>query len=717
MKHAWFSLGVFFGTALFAFAAQTPAPKRSAAPLTKPSQVLEKYCFECHGDSKPEAGISIKRLVGQASVGSDSDHWEKVAEMIETADMPPSDADVFPSDAERKTAATWIRGNLKAYEKQHAGEPGRVTVRRLTSGEYAYAIRDLTGFDIPVGIDASSDSVGGEGFTNYGDVQFVQDASIERYLEAAKRVADHAVVGAGPLQFFSDAGKTGMELSALARINELYNSKGFRLVSGEGGRPFGLERYGKVLFVAWYYQHRVALGDPKATLRDLAVKEGITGRFADHVWFAVNRPKLSFPSQEFVTRWKAVAAPTANAQASIEKARRECDEVAGYMTTWPSWFFARGDVAAGGAGDESPLMFDDASLAVQPTHRYVYAFGAARGGRGQRDPAPKPGEPMKVFLSFSNLNPSPGVKPVVIWRNARVVARTAPAVLPGERQVAPADGADLGVGAGVGVGTAAGGGAGVGVAQGRGAGAGGGRGRRGAGGAGVISSQPLRELLSPETVTRLAFGVSPDASVMGPEDIAATETISFEIPAPPLGSSLELQVDAELGADRDAVVRVVISDRLVGPPARGAQARVFLGDAASAGYKAFRAGIAEYVSLFPPNSHGEANPADKDPVPAPFDNTYNSPEHDAFVLKVKYQRTDKFFTDNLVDGPDRARLNQAWNDLFSSWPYHDAYLGMLVDHFDLKLKSRKIQELDAAQIAALPPEVRPHLVALRAHFD
>ena len=47
----------------------------------------------------------------------------------------------------------------------------------------------------------------------------------------------------------------------------------------------------------------------------------------------------------------------------------------------------------------------------------------------------------------------------------------------------------------------------------------------------------------------------------------------------------------------------------------------------------------------PPNSHGEANPADKDPVPPPFDNTYNSPEHDAFVIKVKYQRTDDFFTE------------------------------------------------------------------------
>ena len=155
---------------------------------------------------------------------------------------------------------------------------------------------------------------------------------------------------------------------------------------------------------------------------------------------------------------------------------------------------------------------------------------------------------------------------------------------------------------------------------------------------------------------------------------------------------MEFQADAELGQDRNAVVRVTISDRPEGSP-RDAGQRVILGDPKSAGYEAFRANIAEYVSLLPPNSHGEANPADKDPVPPPFDNTYNSPEHDAFVMKVKYQRNDRFFTDNMVDGADRARLNQAWNDLFGSWPYHDAYLGMLADHYGLKLKSRRIQDL------------------------
>ena len=164
------------------------------------------------------------------------------------------------------------------------------------------------------------------------------------------------------------------------------------------------------------------------------------------------------------------------------------------------------------------------------------------------------------------------------------------------------------------------------------------------------------------------------------------------------------------------MIRLMISDRAEGS-ARDALQRVLLGDPKSAGYEAFRAGMAEYVAALPPNSHGEANPADKDPVPAPFDNTYNSPEHDAFVMSVKYQRNDAFFTANMVDGDDRARLEQAWNDLFGSWPYHDAYLGLLADHYKLSLKSRHVRDLDAAQIAALPAEARPHFQALRTHYD
>jgi len=304
--------------------ARVVAPTMFRQPALQAPDTFQKYCFECHGGSKHKGGVSIERLIrrsAQASAGAYWDDWDKIAEMLETRQMPPKDeAERFPTEDERTATAEWIRATLSKYEAAHAGEPGRVTVRRLTSAEYAYAIRDLTGIDIRVGVDASSDSVGGEGFTNFGDVQFVEDTSIERYLEAAKLVADHAVVGAGPLEFYPDTGKTGLELSALSRINGLYAAKGFRVVSGEGGRPFGLERYGKALYVAWYFKHRVALGDPTATIRGLAAKENITGRFAEHIWTVVNKANTGYPTRTTVDGWMDLPAPTSDVSASLAAA-------------------------------------------------------------------------------------------------------------------------------------------------------------------------------------------------------------------------------------------------------------------------------------------------------------------------------------------------------------------------------------------------------------
>src|SRR5262249_35121819 len=198
-----------------------------------------------------------------------------------------------PEDADREHIAAWIRGRLDEYAHKTAGDPGRVTVRRLTSGEYQYTVHDLTGLDLKFDQDSASDSVGGEGFTNFGDVQFMADANLERYLEAARFIADHAVVGSGPLRFFDDPGKSGFELSAIHRITDIYRSNGFRTNSGEGGKPFGIERYTRAFLVCWKYQNRVALGQPKATLQQLAIRDGVSVRFAEHLWTVV---KIKNPS-------------------------------------------------------------------------------------------------------------------------------------------------------------------------------------------------------------------------------------------------------------------------------------------------------------------------------------------------------------------------------------------------------------------------------------
>src|SRR3954462_8411168 len=117
--------------------AQGPTPRPAAAaravPRTfQPPGTVQTYCFECHGGDKHKGDVSIERLIrssAQSSIGDHWDEWNKVAEMLETRDMPPEDkADRFPSDRERASTVAWIRGALNAYAAMHAGEPGHVAV-------------------------------------------------------------------------------------------------------------------------------------------------------------------------------------------------------------------------------------------------------------------------------------------------------------------------------------------------------------------------------------------------------------------------------------------------------------------------------------------------------------------------------------------------------------------------------------------------------------
>ena len=683
--------------AVAVFYVQSGRGSPQSAP--NPAATFKQYCIGCHGPNLAMAGINFDKLTASPSVAENYQAWEKVIAMLEQKKMPPKGIP-GPSDEQRAQAVSWIHGQLDAYVKAHAGDPGRVTVRRLTSGEYNYAVHDLTGLDLDLGIDASNDSVGGEGFTNFGDVQFMQDANLQRYLEAAKNVADHAVIGAGPLSFYIEPGKTGFEMAAIHRVKEITEAYGFRTVSGEGGFPFGLERYSKALFVAWEYQHRAALGKPAATFAGLAAKEGATARFAEHLYKTMNRTDLMYPSSEMAARFRKLPPATTD----LAEVRKACEELQKYITTWPGWLFARGDAAYGGAGDESPLIISERSLKVEATHHFLFNAGGrgfpggrgAAGARGGTAAPPAAPTTTKFYLFASPVNPAAKGKAVVVWHNAKVSFRPPGFGRGAAAATVNANGADD-----------------PNVAAAAAAGAGAGRGRGPA-----LPSVPLRTVVTEDCAKRLNFGTSPDGAQIGPDDFASDQkSTMIEVTIPQGMAGVVFQADAGVGADRDQVFRVIITNREDGG-SRGIPIRAILGNPDSAGYKTFKAGVLQLADVLPPNSQSPDTPADKDPPPEPFDPTYNVPEHDAFDNDVKYVRDDKFLYQNILDDESRRRLDQAWDDVYTSFEYHDHYWKLIAEHYHLtSLLSKHIGELTKADFDSMPAEARTYAAGLRATYD
>lgn len=184
--------GVFIAAWTVLGAAPKPAKPGSLDAASVQTQAfLKDYCFACHGNGKKKGGLNLDDL-GMAQIPA-SDHpvWEKVLRQLRSREMPPED-EKQPGLEAREQAIHWIQAQVFQADCDRP-DPGRVTIRRLNRTEYNHTIRDLVGVDFRPADDFPSDDVG-YGFDNIGDVLSVPPILLEKYMTAAEKVLDAAIV-------------------------------------------------------------------------------------------------------------------------------------------------------------------------------------------------------------------------------------------------------------------------------------------------------------------------------------------------------------------------------------------------------------------------------------------------------------------------------------------------------------------------------------------
>jgi len=152
--------------------------------------MLKQFCLGCHSGPNANAGINLAKFTDAASVLKAKDVWEKVSRNVDDGHMPPSGAPQ-PSAAQRDALVSWVESLLSQAQCQ-LQDPGRVTMRRLNRAEYNNTIRDLVGVDFHPADDFPSDDVG-YGFDNIGDVLSISPLLMEKYLNAAEKIAQTAI--------------------------------------------------------------------------------------------------------------------------------------------------------------------------------------------------------------------------------------------------------------------------------------------------------------------------------------------------------------------------------------------------------------------------------------------------------------------------------------------------------------------------------------------
>ncbi len=180
--------------------------------------ILEKHCYDCHGNGIAKGGVTLDAFASDAEVTARPELWHAVLRNVQAGLMPVHEEGVArPSPEETRTLAEWIKYGALGIDPADP-DPGHVTVRRLNRAEYRNTIRDLLGSDFNSEVEFPPDDSGG-GFDNNGEVLTISPLLLEKYLTAAEMIVDKAV----------------------PRVARILKERSFpgREFRGEGGSPSG----------------------------------------------------------------------------------------------------------------------------------------------------------------------------------------------------------------------------------------------------------------------------------------------------------------------------------------------------------------------------------------------------------------------------------------------------------------------------------------------
>ena len=251
--------------------------------------ILDQHCMKCHAADVQEGTLDLEQFGTLADVRRSTKTWLKVAEMLDNGEMPPKKAPQ-PSPERRRRLRGWVADYLRSEALASAGDPGPVVLRRLGNAEYTYTLQDLTGVDLQPAREFPVDGAAGEGFTNTGNALVMSPALLSKYLDAGKKIADHAVLLPDGVRFSPAATRRDWTDEILARIRGFYgrftdagggtqvNLQGIVFGTNNGGR-LPLEKYLDATI-----REREPLTSGAKSVADVARERGLNAKYLGILW-------------------------------------------------------------------------------------------------------------------------------------------------------------------------------------------------------------------------------------------------------------------------------------------------------------------------------------------------------------------------------------------------------------------------------------------------
>jgi len=281
---------------------------------------VTRYCAGCHSGNTPAAQFDLKAYSTMDTVVRDYPRWALVLEKLTAKEMPPAPMPQPPAEG-RQQVIDWIKALRLNVARTNAGDPGLVMARRLSSAEYNYTIRDLTGVDIRPAREFPVDPANTAGFDNSGESLSMSPALLNKYLQAAREVGDDIVLTPGGFDFAPHPMlvETDRDKYAIKRILDFYQRQ-----------PTD---YADYFEAAWRYKNRRALGKPGATLAGVAAEAKVSPKYLPMIWQILEEPQEKAkqeagPIAKLQAMWRGLPAPGAN---RADLVRAKCVEMRDFV--------------------------------------------------------------------------------------------------------------------------------------------------------------------------------------------------------------------------------------------------------------------------------------------------------------------------------------------------------------------------------------------------
>ncbi|MBK8036904.1 MAG: DUF1592 domain-containing protein [Verrucomicrobiaceae bacterium] len=397
--------------------------------------MLAAKCYECHNADKMKGDVDLKQFAADPKLAAEFEIWTKVKDTIDNGDMPPRKAKQLTSE-EKAGITGWVQHSLDVLAEAKSGDPGPVTMRRLTNAEYDYTIRDLTGRDYALAKEFQTDGGGGEGFTNTGDVLFMSPAAIDKYFAAARKLSEHATImpGTGIVFHPQRIGLRGPEqvkAQAQQGLYVWYQQK----AAPHLPKDFDPMREGDYMLACW--KHKTL----KTPLDQLAKDMKLSIHFLSNWWNLVNsvEPKSRYLDLVRVP-WRDLPADEKSAQerikaieadllswnnpkkpgSGVQRQQQDSDGIRPYAMQKPVGgkkhiHLCFGDTGDGNKGDIALVTYIEVSVGKQKLNYLHWLDKTLAEKRKQTPPPPNLAELEKARALYGR-HPQPGrsIEPQVL---------------------------------------------------------------------------------------------------------------------------------------------------------------------------------------------------------------------------------------------------------------------------------------------------------------